>query len=51
MFLEGKDYLSIWEVAHRWAGFDPEATNPNDLPEQVHYLIHKLIEGYLSEDY
>lgn len=50
MFLEGKDYLSIWEIGHRWAGFDPDATDPNDLPEQVRYLIHKLIEGYLSDD-
>lgn len=50
MFLLEKDYLSIWEVAHRWAGFDPNATDPDNLPEQVRYLIHKLIEGYLSED-
>ena len=50
MFLEGKDYLSIWEIAHRWAGFDPEATDQENLPEQVRYLIHKLIEGYLSND-
>ncbi len=48
MFLEGKDYLSIWEVAHRWADFDPDATDPQDLPEQVRYFIHKLIEGYLG---
>jgi hypothetical protein len=50
MFLEGKDYLSIWEVAHRWAGLDPDSTNPEDLPEDVRYYIHKMIEGYLGEE-
>lgn len=50
MFLEGKDYLSIWEVAHRWAGFDPESSDPTNLPEDVRYYIHKMIEGYLSEE-
>lgn len=28
MFLLEKDYLSIWEDARRWPGFDPEATAP-----------------------
>lgn len=49
MFLKGKDYLSIWEIAHRWAGVDPESTNENDLPEQVQYLIHKMVEGYWTQ--
>lgn len=50
MFLEGKDYLSIWEVAHRWAEFDPDSTDPNNLPEEIRYFIHKMIEGYLGEE-
>lgn len=50
MFLEGKDYLSIWEVAHRWAGVDPDSTDPNNLPEDIRYYIHKMIEGYLGEE-
>ena len=50
MFLEGKDYLSIWEVAHRWAQFDPDSTIPGNLPEQVRYFIHKIVEGHFSRD-
>lgn len=50
MFLEGKDYLSIWEVAHRWAQFDPDATSPEELPEQVRYFIQKIVEGYFAGD-
>ncbi|TNC96555.1 MAG: hypothetical protein FD121_1091 [Gallionellaceae bacterium] len=50
MFLEGKDYLSIWEVSHRWAGLDPDSTDPDNLPEEVRYFIHKMVEGYLGEE-
>lgn len=50
MFLEGKDYLSIWEVAHRWAGVDPDSTSQDNLPEDIRYYIHKMIEGYLGDE-
>ena len=50
MFLLGKDYLSIWDIAHKWAGFAPDTSDQKALPEQVSYLIHKLIEGYLSKE-
>lgn len=50
MFLEGKDYLSIWEVAHRWGGLDPDATDQENLPNDIRYYIHKMIEGYLGEE-
>ncbi|WP_018985965.1 hypothetical protein [Methylophilus methylotrophus] len=46
MFLKGKDYLSIWEVAHRWAGVAPDSTSENSLPEEVQYYIQKIVEGY-----
>jgi len=25
MFLESKDFLTIWDIAHRWAGYDADA--------------------------
>lgn len=50
MFLEGKDYLSVWEIAHRWAQFDPDATNHEELPEQVRYFTQKIAEGYFGGD-
>ena len=46
MFLKGKDYLSIWEIAHRWAGVPADSTDEENLPDEVQYLIHKIVEGY-----
>lgn len=50
MFLEEKDYLNIWEIGHRWAEFDPNSTDSENLPQEIRYFIHKLIEGYFSGD-
>lgn len=49
MFLKGKDYLSIWEIAHRWAGAPLDTTDEKDLPEDVQYLIQKIVEGYWND--
>lgn len=29
------DHLSVWEVAHRWHGYDPNSTDPRALPLTV----------------
>lgn len=50
MFLKGKDYLSIWELAHRWAGVEVDSTDPSNLPDDVQYLIQKIVEGYWSNN-
>lgn len=50
MFLESKDFLSIWDIAHRWAGFDPDATDPNHLPEEVAFWMHRVVLAYFSKD-
>ncbi|MHB1621543.1 MAG: hypothetical protein ACYCTY_16595 [Sulfuricella sp.] len=46
MFLEGKEFKSIWNVAHLWAGYDPESTDPNALPVEVRDHVHWLIVGH-----
>lgn len=50
MFLESKYFLTIWDIARRWAGYDADATDPLSLPEDVKYWIHKVILGYFSKD-
>ena len=50
MFLESKDFLTVWDIAHRWAGYDADATDPKKPPEEVSYWIHKLNLGYVSKD-
>lgn len=42
------NYLSIWEVAHRWHGVDPNKTDPSDLPMIVQDTIRHLSEAVLN---
>lgn len=46
MYLEGKEFKSIWNVAHLWAGDDPELTDPSALPEGIRDHIQWLIVGH-----
>ncbi|MDO9282163.1 MAG: hypothetical protein Q7T88_07260 [Methylotenera sp.] len=48
--MKGKDYLSIWNLAHRWAGVDVDSTDADNLPEEVQYLIKKIVEGYWNSN-
>jgi hypothetical protein len=36
------DHLSVWEVAHRWHGFDPNTTDPNALPLAVQDTLRTI---------
>jgi hypothetical protein len=37
-----RDYLSLWEVVHRWHGFDPNKTNASDRrwPFKMRFAIY-----------
>lgn len=50
MFLESKDFLTIWDIAHRWADLDADATQPGSLPVDVKYWIQKIVLGYFAKD-
>lgn len=46
------DYLSIWEVAHRWHGIDPNKSDPLDLPlvvqDSLRHLCGAVLNGEVS---
>jgi hypothetical protein len=44
------NYLSIWEVAHRWHGIDPNKTDPSDLPLIVQDRLRILCFAVLNGD-
>lgn len=44
------DYLSLWEVAHRWHGVDPNKTDVLDLPLAVQDSLRYLCGAVLSGD-
>lgn len=48
-FLGSNDYQSIWQAAHRWHSFDPDNTDPANLPVEVRKTIFRIIRGYLQK--
>lgn len=46
------EYLSIWEVAHRWQNTDPNKTDPENLSleiqDRLRYLCRQILEGKLG---
>lgn len=43
--LQHTDHLSIWELAHRWYGFDPNSSNEQSPPLQVQDTIRLLCKA------
>ena len=46
--LPTNDFRSIWELAHLWEGYNPEQTDPANLPVPVVDKVQKLIWGFLG---
>ena len=46
--LPTNDFRSIWELAHLWEGYNPEQTDPANLPVPVVDKLQKLIWGFLG---
>lgn len=42
MLYADTDHLSVWEVAHRWHGFDPNTTDPKALPLAVQDTLRTI---------
>jgi hypothetical protein len=39
------EILSVWEIGHRWAGYDPDKTDNADLPLPVKDAFRQLIQA------
>jgi hypothetical protein len=46
------EYLSIWEISHRWQNVDPNKTDPKNLPFEIQdalrFLCRLLLQGKLG---
>ena len=46
------EYLSVWEIAHRWQNANPNNTDPENLPfalqDAIRFLCRQLLQGKLS---
>ena len=44
-YLQDIVLLSIWELAHRWMGFNPDNTDPDKLPESFSDKIREILSA------
>ncbi|HEA50772.1 hypothetical protein LCGC14_0601340 [marine sediment metagenome] len=44
------DHLSVWEVAHRWHGYDPNSTDPQALPLIVQDSLRTITRLQFSHE-
>lgn len=42
MYSESEDFRSVWNLAHDWAGFDPNKTDVKNLPKPVYLNLQRL---------
>lgn len=49
MYIESEDYETIWSLAHKWIGFDPDTTYPENLPPEVLLYIQRIAAAVFRE--
>lgn len=45
-----QEFMSIWMLAHAWAGMEPISRNLDEIPEAVKRVIDKLILAYFRNE-
>jgi len=49
MYLDSKDYQTVWQLAHNWVGADPEKNDSNLLSDELKHSIHRLMSAALNQ--
>ncbi len=50
MFLDGEDFKSVWQLAHNWAGEDPNKTDVNAISPKLKTAIHRLMHAIVNHE-
>jgi len=50
MFLNGRDFKTIWQLAHDWVGADPDKTDTNAVSPELQEVIHRLMLASFNEE-
>lgn len=50
MYLDSKDYQTVWNLAHNWAGIDPDSTDSQVLPQEIQQSIHRIVSAMVRGD-
>lgn len=45
-----REFLSIWEIAHAWEGFNPENADSVDVSEDIKHWANKIILCYFRKE-
>ena len=48
MYLDSKDFQTVWRLAHNWVGADPDKSDPNALSTELKEAIHRLMSAAIS---
>lgn len=48
MFLDSKDFQTVWQLAHNWVNADPDASDPNALSVELKEAIHRLMAAAIN---
>lgn len=43
MYLHGRDFQTVWQLAHCWAGVDSNSSDPNNLSQEVIEATHRIL--------
>lgn len=43
MYLDTGDHLTVWQLAHDWAGKDSNTSDPNDLPPEIKAGVYRVL--------
>lgn len=50
MFLDSKDFQTVWQLAHHWVNADPNETDCDELPPELKDAIHRLMFAISNKD-
>ena len=50
MYLDSKDFQTVWNLAHNWTGDDPESTDPQALSQEVKESIYRIMAAIFRSD-
>lgn len=49
MYLDSKDFQTVWRLAHNWVDADPDKSDPAALPDDLKEAIHRLMQAAFSQ--
>jgi hypothetical protein len=49
-FINKIRHMSLWDIAHRWSGFDPQSSSNDSIPIQVRDTLFAMLKGQLAQE-